>query len=474
MRGVSNLAPRIVPSAFDEIERLYEAQQRNRAAVAATTAAQRIGKLRRLERAMLDRRDEIRAAMWEDYRKPAAEVDLSEIYPVVSEARHAARHLKKWLKPKRVSTRLALLGSQSRIMYEPKGVVLIIAPWNFPFNLTLGPLVSAIAAGNCVILKPSELTPASTACMKRIVSGLFDENEVAIVEGDAKVAEALLAKKWDHIFFTGSPAIGRVVMKAAAEHLTSVTLELGGKSPAIVDRTANVADAAKKIAWGKFFNSGQVCIAPDYALVDERVRDEFLGELRKALDAMGPEGARGIIVNDRHAARVKGLIDSAVAQGAQVFTGGVARGREIEPTILTNVSPDAPVMQEEIFGPILPVMTYRTLDEAFALIEGKEHPLVLYIFSRVRKVAREIVRRTRAGGTTINHTMIHFYETDLPFGGVGNSGVGKSHGFAGFEAFSNPRGVLEQRMPLSAIELLFPPYTGKLKKFLIDFTVRWL
>jgi aldehyde dehydrogenase (NAD+) len=458
---------------LEEIERVYEAQQRNRAAVASTTAAQRIEKLKRLERAMLDRRDEIRAAMWEDYRKPAAEVDLSEIYPVVSEARHAVRHLRRWMKPKRVSTRLALLGSSSSIVYEPKGVILIIAPWNFPFNLTLGPLVSAIAAGNCAILKPSEMTPESTACMKRILGDLFEEDEVAVIEGDATVAEALLRKKWDHIFFTGSPAIGKVVMKAAAEHLTSVTLELGGKSPAIVDSTANVAEAARKIAWGKFFNSGQVCIAPDYAMVHESVRDEFVLKLREAMASHGPS-ARGWIVNDRHAARVKRLIDGAVASGATVIEGGTLTGRSIAPTILANVRPEAAVMQEEIFGPVLPVLTYRNLDEALELIESKEHPLVLYIFSRARKVARDILRRTRAGGTAINHTMVHFYQLELPFGGVGHSGLGKSHGFHGFEAFSNARGVLDQRLPFSAIELLFPPYTGRVKQWLIDFTVRWL
>jgi len=472
---VSSFAPRLVHSTLDEIERIYDLQQRNRAAVGTTTAAQRIEKLKRFERAILDRRAEIRAAMWDDYRKPAAEVDLSEIYPVVGEARHAARHLRKWMKPKRVSTPLALLGSRSSVVYEPKGVVLIISPWNFPFNLTLGPLVSAIAAGNCVMIKPSEMTPASTACMKRILADLFDEDEVAVIEGDASVAEALLRKKFDHIFFTGSPAVGKIVMKAAAEHLTSVTLELGGKSPAIVDASANLTEAARRIAWGKFLNCGQICIAPDYALVHESVRDEFLAKLRASLDSHGDaSAARGWLVNDRHAARVKRLIDTAVEQGATVVTGGTGTGRDIAPTILADVPPDAPVMQEEIFGPILPVVTYRTLDEAFAIINAKEHPLVLYIFSRTKSAVREIVRRTRAGGTTVNQTLVHFYQLELPFGGVGNSGVGKSHGFHGFEAFSNPRGLLEQKLPYSAIELLYPPYKGKLKQFLIDFTVRWL
>ncbi len=470
---MSSTAPRLVDAPVAEIDRIFEAQQRNRAAVAATTAAQRIEKLRRFERLVLERRDEIRAAMWEDYRKPAAEVDLSEIYPIVSECRHAARHLRRWMKPRRVSTRLALLGSSSSIVYEPKGIVLIVAPWNFPFNLTLGPLVSAIAAGNCAIVKPSEMTPASAACMKRLVAELFDENEVALIEGDAAIAGELLRKQFDHIFFTGSPAVGKIVMKAAAEHLASVTLELGGKSPAIVDASANVAAAAKKIVWGKFFNSGQVCIAPDYALVHESVRDEFLASVQASIASRG-EAAQGWIVNERHAARVKRLIDTAVEGGARVLTGGTSSGREIAPTVLTGVAPDAPVMREEIFGPILPVIAYRTLDEAFEIIERRERPLVLYIFSRAKHVAREIVRRTRAGGTAINQTMVHFYQLELPFGGVGHSGVGKSHGFHGFEAFSNARGVLDQKLPFSAIEMLYPPYGGKLKQFLIDFTVRWL
>jgi len=467
---VTSIAPRLLDPALSEIERIYEAQQRNRAAVGSTTAAQRIEKLRRLEQALLDRRDEIRVAMWEDYRKPAAEVDLSEIYPIVGEARHAIRHLRSWLKPKRVPTPLALLGSRSTVVHEPKGVVLIIAPWNFPFNLTLGPLVSAIAAGNCAMLKPSEMTPASTSCIKRILGDLFDENEVAVIEGDAKVAEELLRKRFDHIFFTGSPAVGRIVMKAAAEYLTSVTLELGGKSPVIVDRTANIAEAAKKIAWGKFFNCGQICIAPDYALVHEDVRDEFLAKLRETVAGFG-DASRGWIVNERHAARVKRLIDTS---RADVFLGGTVQGRSIEPTVLTNVPHDAPVMQEEIFGPILPVLTYRSLDEAFEIIDAKEKPLVLYIFSRNRRVARDIVARTRAGGTAINNTLIHFYQLELPFGGTGNSGIGKSHGFAGFQAFTNPRGILDQRLPFGSIELLYPPYGGKLKQKLIDFTVRWL
>lgn len=466
-------APQIVPGSFDFVDRVYDLQQRYRPVVAATTAEERIEKLRRLERSVLARAGEIREAMWEDYRKPPAEVDLSEIYPIVSEARHAVRHLRRWMRPGRVATRLALFGARSSVLYEPKGVVLVIAPWNFPFNLALGPVISAIAAGNCVVLKPSELTPASAACIKRIVGDLFDEREVAVIEGDPRVGEALLRKKWDHIFFTGSPEVGKVVMKAAAEHLTAVTLELGGKSPVIVDGSANLDHAARLIAWGKFFNAGQACVAPDYVLVDEGIRVQFLDKLRHAIAALGMEGARSILVNDHHANRVRRLLDDAVARGAQVVVGGSLPGRELEPTVLTGVTDAQAVMQEEIFGPILPVLTFRGIDDAIAQIASRAHPLALYLFSRDRSAVKAVLSRTRAGGTVVNHMMIHFYALDLPFGGVGRSGIGKSHGFYGFQAFSNARSLLEQKLPVSVIELLFPPYSGWLKKKLIELTVRW-
>jgi aldehyde dehydrogenase (NAD+) len=447
-------------AVFEDIDRIYDAQQRRREAVAATTAKQRIDKIRRLHDALLKRRDEIRAALWDDYRKPAAEVDLSEIYPVVGEARHARRNLREWMEPQWVPTPIALIGSRSRIVYEPKGVVLIISPWNFPLNLTLGPLVSAVAAGNCAMIKPSEMTPHASACMKRILGDLFDEDEVAVIEGDATVAEALLKKRFDHIFFTGSPAVGRVVMRAAAEHLTSVTLELGGKSPAIVDRTANLDEAAKKVAWGKFFNAGQICIAPDYVLVDESVRAPFVEKLRRSIDALGGDASRSVIVNERHAARVHRLIGESSSE------------RVLPPTIVEQPADDSGLMREEIFGPVLPVVPYRTLDDALRVINEREKPLALYLFSRDRRVQRDVLRRTRAGGTAINDTLLHFYQLNLPFGGVGNSGVGKGHGRFGFEAFSNARGVLEQPTRWSMIQLLYPPYT-KFKQKLIDLTIRY-
>jgi aldehyde dehydrogenase (NAD+) len=463
------VAPRFQQSAvFSDIDRIHEAQQRNRERVRATTAAERIVKIRKLKDAIMERRDEVRAALWNDYRKPAAEVDLSEIFPAVGEAKHAIRNLRQWMRPRRVPTPLALLGSSSRIVYEPKGMALIISPWNFPINLTLGPLVSAIAAGNCVMIKPSEMTPHASAWMKAMLADLFDEDEVAVIEGDATVAQALLAKRFDHIFFTGSPQVGKIVMKAAAEYLTSVTLELGGKSPVIVDRTANLDEAAKKIVWGKFFNCGQICIAPDYLLVDEAIQAPFLEKVKQRIAS-----EHGTLVNERHAGRVRELFDKAVAGGAKVLTGGTFDGRNVAPTVLTNVDPHSAVMREEIFGPLLPVLTYRDLDEALAMINGRERPLVLYLFSRSRRVIRNVLARTSAGGTAINDTLVHFYQLHLPFGGVGNSGVGKGHGFFGFEAFSNVRGVLEQPTRFSAIQLLYPPYNSKWKQKLIDWTVRY-
>jgi aldehyde dehydrogenase (NAD+) len=459
--------PRFLSGMTAHIERVYAKQQEARATRPAPTVAERRAKIQRLHDAVLAARTEIQAALWADFRKPPAEVDLSEIYPVVGEARHAVRHLKKWAKAKRVSTPIGLFGSRSRIIYEPKGVVLIIAPWNFPINLTFGPLVSALAAGNRVILKPSELTPHSATCMRRIIESLFDEDEVALIEGDAAVSEELLARRFDHIFFTGSPAVGRIVMRAAAEHLTPVTLELGGKSPVIVDRTADLDEAARKIAWGKFLNSGQICIAPDYLLVDEAIRAPFMEKLRAAI-----VHESGVIVNDRHAARVKRLFDDAVSRGAKVASGGTFDGRAIAPTLLTDVDLDSAVMQEEIFGPLLPVVPYATLDEALRIIAEREKPLVLYLFSRSRRVIKDVLARTTAGGTAINDTLIHFYQSNLPFGGVGESGIGKAHGQFGFEAFSNARGVLEQPTKWSGTQLMYPPYT-RWKQRLIDWTVRW-
>ncbi len=476
-------APAIVPgfdSSTAEIERIFEIQQAHQFAVGKTTARERKEKLKRLLNAILSRKQDIRDALYADFQKHPSEVDLTEIMPITSEIKHAIRHVSKWMRPHRVKTPLSLFGSRSHIHYEPKGVVLVIAPWNFPVNLTFGPLISAVTAGNCVMLKPSELTPHASAVIKSITEDVFDESEVAVIEGGIDTSTAALALPFNHIFFTGAPAIGKVVMAAAAKHLASVTLELGGKSPTIIDETASVDAAARRIAWAKFTNNGQICIAPDYLFVHESKKAEFLDKLTKNIEAFYGIDARrsdsyARIVNHRHYQRLSGYIDDAKQKGATVVYGGRTEGSEdyIEPTILTDVDPKADVMMDEIFGPVLPVYGYESLDEPIAMINSKEKPLALYIYSKSQSNIDRIMQNTRAGGTCINHSVVHFFQNNLPFGGSNNSGIGKGHGFFGFEAFSNPRGVLKQVLPFSGIEFMMAPF-NKLKQTLIDLGIKYL
>ena len=476
-------APAIVPgfdSSTAEIERIFEIQRAHQFAVGKTTARERKEKLKRLLNAILSRKQDIRDALYADFRKHPSEVDLTEIMPITSEIKHAIRHVSKWMRPHRVKTPLSLFGSRSHIHYEPKGVVLVIAPWNFPVNLTFGPLISAVAAGNCVMLKPSEHTPHASAVAKSIIEEVFDESEVAVIEGGIETSTAALALPFNHIFFTGAPAIGKVVMAAAAKHLASVTLELGGKSPTIIDETASVDAAARRIAWAKFTNNGQICIAPDYLFVHESKKAEFLDKLTKNIESFYGIDARrsdsyARIVNHRHYQRLAGYIDDAKQKGATVAYGGRTEGSEdyIEPTILTDVDPKADVMMDEIFGPVLPVYGYESLDEPIAMINSKEKPLALYIYSKSQSNIDRIMQNTRAGGTCINHSVVHFFQNNLPFGGSNNSGIGKGHGFFGFEAFSNPRGVLKQVLPFSGIEFMMAPF-NKLKQTLIDLGIKYL
>ncbi|MBK9796064.1 MAG: aldehyde dehydrogenase family protein [Holophagaceae bacterium] len=460
------------------LETLFARQQAARWRVAGSSADQRRAKLLALLDALMARRAEAQAALAADFQKAPEEVDLTELYPVVSELKDAIRHLPHWMKPRKVPTPIGLFGSAGTIVHEPRGVVLIISPWNYPIYLTLGPLVSALAAGNCAVIKPSEFTPHTNAFLRRLLAGVFPEEEVALVEGEAETAQALLALPFDHIFFTGSPAVGKVVMKAAAEHLTSVTLELGGKSPVLVDADADLDNAARKIAWGKCVNAGQTCVAPDYVLVHERVHDALVAELKQALGGFygsdaaarqaSPDLAR--IINDRNFTRLQALLSGSTAQVA--FGGDVdAATRYISPTLLTEVDPASPVMQEEIFGPLLPILKVQDMDAAVAFVNDRPKPLALYVFSGSRQNAESIVARTTAGGGCINDTLLHFAHTGLPTGGVNTSGFGKAHGRHGFEAFSNARGILRQRTRYSAIQLMYPPYTGFVRR-MIDLTLK--
>lgn len=461
------------------VTKAFESLRANQYQVAETSARQRIQKLERLRRTLLQYRGELRAAMWQDFRKPAAEVDLTEIFVVTNEIKHAKAHLRRWMAPRPVDTPITLFGGKSWIQYEPKGICLILSPWNYPLMLALGPLVSAVAAGNTVILKPSEHTPATSAVMKKIVAEVFPENEVLLLEGGVGTATALLELPFNHILFTGSPQVGKIVMAAAAKHLASVTLELGGKSPVIVDETANLNSVVPRIVWGKFSNNGQLCIGGDYVLVHERVKEAFVQKMKTCIAEMYGQNASLSadymrIVNAGHFQRVKSYLDDSAGKGAKVVHGGHSDAADnfIEPTLVTDVPPDSELMQQEIFGPVLPIVPYSDLQQAIDLIRSKEKPLALYIFSKNRRNIKRIVQSTRAGGTCINHNVVHFFNNDLPFGGSNNSGIGRCHGRFGFEAFSEPRGMYKQVLP-SALDFLLPPYTP-LKQKLVDLVLKWL
>ena len=468
----------IIETQEAELGRIFQLQKINQYRVGNSTAKERKAKLKKLHQTILKYRQEIHKALYQDYKKHPSEVDLSEIYPITSELKFAQKHIRGWMKGQRKATPLALLGASSRVKYEPKGVVLIISPWNFPFNLTFGPLVSAIAAGNCVIIKPSEITPNSSVLIKKIIQEVFQEDEVAVVEGSVYTAKPLLDLPFNHIFFTGSPNIGKLVMEAAARNLCSVTLELGGKSPTIIDKTANLHLAARRIAWAKYLNNGQVCIAPDYVLVHQSQKQAFIQEIEKTIKSFysedpSKEYSYGRIVNDKHFKRLKNAIDEAFNKGAHLISGAKLDEQEnyLSPTLVTNVPKDSQLMKEEIFGPILPLIPFENLDEAIQEINSREKPLALYIYSKSKKNIRHIIANTRAGGTCINHNAIHFYNLNLGFGGVNHSGIGRAHGEEGFKAFSNPRGVMQQHIP-NALDLLTPPYND-FKQKLIDLTIKW-
>ena len=458
---------------------LFQQQMGRYLEVGQQSRKERLSKLKALKKALEHKyRQPIREALYSDFKKPFLETDLTEIYPVLAEIRHAERNLSDWMRPRRVSTPLTMVGSRSYIQYESKGVCLILSPWNFPLNLTFGPLVSAIAAGNCCILKPSEATPATSQLMQEIVEELFDPSEIALVQGEVATAQALLELPFHHIFFTGSPAVGKLVMKAASRHLSSVTLELGGKSPAFVDETAAVETTAKRLAWGKCLNAGQICVAPDYVLVTKNAREALIKALIDQLDSFFPGNPKASdsyarIINDKHLHRLSESLRDATARGAKILYGGNLdeKTRFFEPTLVEAVPEDARLLEEEIFGPILPIVTVSGVEEAISFINRRERPLALYIYSRDKRAIRELNSKTRAGSGCINHNVVHYSNHNLPFGGINNSGTGKSHGFYGFLEFSNQRSIVRQYTP-STIEFLMPPYTG-LKQKMVDATLRW-
>lgn len=466
----------------DSIARLFESQAATALRLRQSGAAERRLKLTKLLDTILGRKDALLEAAQRDLSKHPTETNLTEVLPLVGELKHTIAKLKRWMKPHRISPTMATLGTSSRVMYQPKGRCLLISPWNYPLSLSLGPLVSAVAAGNTAILKPSEFTPHTNRVVKEIINAVFAADEVGVVEGAADTATALLALPFDHIFFTGSPAVGKIVMAAAARNLTSVTLELGGKSPVIVDASADLRGAAEHIIWGKLVNAGQTCIAPDYVYVHRDVADRFVDLCRNIIAQRYGESDAAIksspdfprMIHTRHAERVARLIDDAVQAGCQVACGGSSDtdARYIAPTLLRNVPSGAQIRKEEIFGPVLPILTFDALDTVIAEINAGSKPLALYVWSKSERTVQAIETNTSSGSLCVNLCMQQFAQHNLPFGGVNTSGIGNAHGFFGFKAFSHERAVMSAG-PMSALELLFPPYNER-KRRLTELLIKYV
>ncbi|MEQ9552659.1 MAG: aldehyde dehydrogenase [Coleofasciculus sp. G3-WIS-01] len=424
----------------------------------------RIEQLKRLKQAVVDDQEAIINAVKADLGRPEFEAYFE--IAAITEINYAIKHLKSWVKPKKVAVGLEQFPASGKIYPEPLGVVLIISPWNYPFQLLISPLVGAIAAGNCAILKPSEISTHTSAAIANLIHKTFDPAYIALVEGDADTSKALLAEKFDHIFFTGGTAIGKIVMEAAAKHLTPVTLELGGKSPCIVDADTDLKDTAKRITWGKYLNAGQTCIAPDYLLVDRRIKSDLLTEMQKCVqDFYGqepeksPDYAR--IISHRHFDRLVPLLKEG-----EIVIGGQTRPEDkyIAPTVIDGVSWDSPIMEEEIFGPILPVLEYSNFNDAIAQINARPKPLALYLFSKDKHKQQQVLQQTSSGGVCLNDTVMQVGVTTLPFGGVGDSGMGNYHGKASFDTFSHFKSVLKKGFWFD-LNWRYPPYNGKLSLF---------
>ncbi|HMQ06201.1 MAG TPA: aldehyde dehydrogenase family protein [Saprospiraceae bacterium] len=455
----------------EEIKNIFEKQRSYAAELKKTGVKKRKAKLQSVLEYLSQNeiQKEIIQAIWEDMRRHEAEAYGAEIVAVIGALKHLKRNLDSWLKPKKVPTPLPFLGTKSYIMYEPKGSALIISPWNYPVQLSIVPMLYAIAAGNTVIIKPSEFTPASNAVVKKLVSTLFNEKEVAVVEGAVKETTSLLSMPFDHIYFTGSTAVGKIVMEAAAKNLSSVTLELGGKSPCIVDESADIKTSVQRIAWAKLYNAGQTCISVDHLFVHESIVDPFVRELVTILEKVCPSSqadggkrdVQGRLITEKHYLRSKALLQDAVDKGARVLFGGVTddTDRYMEPVILDQITLDMKIMQDEIFCPILPVIPYSDPEEVVRDIRRRPKPLSMYIFSNNKKNIQYFLSNTTAGGGMINDTLIHLTHNYLPFGGVNQSGLGKTNGFYGLMEFMNERGIMEQKLGLT--RNLLPPYGKK-------------
>lgn len=429
--------------------------------------------LKRLRAEVIKCEKDIVNALYEDLKKPEFEAILTETEVILAELNLTIKNLSSWAKPKRIFPSMLNFPSTDKIYSEPYGNTLIIAPWNYPYQLALSPLIGAIAAGNTAVLKPSELAPHTSKILKDIISSVFDSEHVAVVEGDANVAQELLAKRWDYIFFTGSVGVGKIVAKAAAEHLTPTTLELGGKNPCIIDATANIKLTAKRIVWGKFLNAGQTCIAPDYILIHKSAKQQFIDAMQSEIEVAftkNPEASNDLarIINERNFNRLVSML-----QNETIAIGGQTNASKlyISPTIIDEPNLDSEVMKGEIFGPILPVLSYETEGDINAIITKYNKPLSLYVFSTNNTFAKKMITTHSFGGGAINDTVIHFSNHRLPFGGVGHSGIGAYHGKRSFDTFSHKKAVVKKGNWLD-IPLRYAPYKGKLK--LLKSMLKWM
>ena len=449
-----------------EYQSIREKMQDHYDSGATLSYASRKAVLLKLRQTLKKWEGKLNEAVFLDLSKTAFENYETELGLTLSEITHTLRHLKKWMKPDRVSTPLAHFPSSSYILKQPKGVVLIMSPWNYPLLLSLTPLVAALSAGCCVVLKPSRYSENTSRVLKDMFDSEFDERLVKVFEGGHEANTQLLEIRWDHIFFTGSPNVGKVVMQAAAKNLTPVTLELGGKSPCIVDGTTSLRTAAVRLAWGKFLNAGQTCVAPDYLLIDRKYKDAFIEELRKTADRLYPGGCKnrdlGKIINRKHFDRL-----SCLLEGQKIVYGGEKDEKtlKIAPTILDDVSPESPVMNEEIFGPVLPVLTYDNFDDAIRFIKKREKPLALYIFSKDKAHIKAVQDGITYGGGCVNDTVVHLSNPNMPFGGVGYSGMGSYHAKQGFDTFTHEKSTLRKALWLD-IPVRYAPYNEKLVKVL--------
>lgn len=459
-----SLAPeKIVPSPVSDIPALVKAQHEFFRTGATKDLDFRMKQLKTFRQLLLDRETDIYRALQQDLHKVDFEAYAGELGLVLEETKSFLKNLRSWAKPKRIWVPLALMPGSAKVYPEPYGIVCVLSPWNYPIQLALSPAIGAIGAGNCVILKPSELAPATSTLIGEMISQTFPREFFAVIEGGAETTQALLKEKMDYIFFTGSPRVGKIIMQAAAEHLTPLTLELGGKSPCIVDETANLDIAARRIAWGKFFNSGQTCVAPDYLLVHPKIKDELVAKIKANLLSFYGEDPKlspdyGRIINKMNFERVSQFLSEG-----RVLAGGQTDPAEryIAPTLLTDVPETARVRQEEIFGPVLPILDAGNLDEALAEISKHPRPLALYHFTTDTAREERVRREVSFGGGCVNETIAHLAVPEMPFGGVGTSGFGSYHGKASFDTFTHRKGVLKRPNFLD-IKIKYPPYKGRL------------